>query len=382
VAVLEASTRPKIELYGASGISPRGERLRHRREYILDERGKEALNSRVDGIITHGKKDLIKDGELEPYFAKFNSEALLTSLPHGVTEEDARGIFWLSVLTEAATDTYAAEFHRSAIEHGQPWLKRFTTELWTPDEYSHRIPHKEALIHLGVAESEVDIEMKHAQDRAYTHVDGFSPIELTTFGMAQESVTHDWYTAIYNMMKKSNPEAARAFARVGQRENLHKLYYRDMTAAQLEANPGLLPQVVGTLATFVMPAQEIAPKYYAEHDRWVAAIGDNALIVRNVTMYAAEAAGNPKRAGELVIEMADQKGIKLGPIPPQVVHAAFNVLSPVGGFGYGLVGEALLKKIGMEDLYKKRENPSGDKSKDVGYIRGIITSWIADQMPF
>ncbi|MCI0816050.1 MAG: hypothetical protein J4N29_03265, partial [Chloroflexi bacterium] len=51
-----------------------------------------------------------------------------------------------------------------------------------------------------------------------------------------------------------------------------------------------------------------------------------------------------RRNGELLVDIAVRRGYKMGPFPPKLVQRALNLL---GGPGYGLLGEAVLERVGL-----------------------------------
>ena len=50
---------------------------------------------------------------------------VLKTLPEGMSEEDFYGILKLALLTECATDLYAAAISDRGRHYGAPWLVRF-----------------------------------------------------------------------------------------------------------------------------------------------------------------------------------------------------------------------------------------------------------------
>ena len=73
--------------------------------------------------------------------------------------------------------------------------------------------------------------------------------------------------------------------------------------------------------------------------------------------------------------------MKLGPVHPSHLKTAINRL---GGPGYGLIGEALLLKVGLNRLYEAPaetlSGPSGAVRRRVEQIRSVFRGWIADRM--
>jgi hypothetical protein len=88
-------------------------------------------------------------------------------------------------------------------------------------------------------------------------------------------------------------------------------------------------------------------------------------------------------AGAMIIEIAAEKGYKLGPISPRVVQTAINRL---GGPGYGLLGEALLERVGLSYVFKaeRGQQDSAYAPYTAAYerVRGLLRSWVAKQIDF
>ena len=98
-------------------------------------------------------------------------------------------------------------------------------------------------------------------------------------------------------------------------------------------------------------------------------------LIRNF----AESAGTVKRSGMLVVEMAVARGYPIGPFPSRFVRAAMNRL---GGPGYGLLGEAMLEKVGLPLPSQKGPQDSGFRFYSGIYekIRGKMRTFIANRI--
>ncbi len=167
----------------------------------------------------------------------------------------------LAMLTESATDSYAAVFMEGARAHDADWLVRFNQNIWVPDEHTHFAPYKLMLLSLGYSEEELDREIRETCELHYDHCTGTSPVELTTYGAIQEYLTDHWHGMIGQMLRESAPYAARCANMIKRRETLHTVWYRDMTALQVEENPEMLGLVANTLTTFQMPGTRLVPQY-------------------------------------------------------------------------------------------------------------------------
>lgn len=341
-----------------------------RNDYTLANNSR--LHAYVDNVVRTGKKGIIKPGELTDLAGFLNARKAMDSLPTGLSEEDFLNILKLSLFTECATDTYARVFASSARKYDQPWLGQFTKEVWAPDELMHHLPFKIMLMQLGFSEEGLDKEIKDAQEVDYVHEAGTTPVHLTTFGTDQEYFTDNWYGLQYRILRAASPEAASMVAQVKQRETLHTIWYRDMTALQIEENPDLVTHVAEASLRFRLPGNQIVPALQSRATDWMPFMGaDFVRMKRDLIRLTTQITKSPQTTGKLVMEVAKQQGLKLGPISISQVNAAMNKF---GGTGYGLIGEALMVIAGIKGQYADHEQGV------VNRIRGIVRMWLAAEI--
>ncbi len=303
----------------------------------------------------------------------------LDTLPSGMTAADLIGALKLAMLTESATDTYAETILERAERYEAPWLARFINDVWAPDEALHFTPYMAMLLSAGVSQDELDCEIERTRHRALDYHSGDTPAHLTTYGMIQEYVTDNWHGLIAKTLRPTAPLAARLANHVKQRETLHTIWYRNMTAIQLEANPALLLHVAEAAGHFEMPGSSLVPELDSEVQRWLPLMGnDFDRTARDLARLFYPALGDTKKAGRLIVEVAAQRGTKLGPLSPQVVRATLNRL---GGPGYGLLGEAMMERMGLGYLYRDRlTSPMGRHASLPSRLRGMLRRWLATQL--
>ncbi len=165
------------------------------------------------------------------------------------------------------------------------------------------------------------------------HYGGDTPVHVTTFGMVQEYLTDNWHGLIANLLRQASPQAAYMATRIKRRETLHTAWYRDMTALQIEANPSYAGYVAEEVAHFRMPGNSLVPELQGQAQRWLPLMGaDFERIYRDVFRLLHRTMGNARLTGELLVRMASEKGVHLGPIPLHQVQAA---LKRLGGPGTG-----------------------------------------------
>ena len=340
--------------------------------YVLPEEAYNTLEKMVDAIEADPGR-LLDPKEFE---AELNAGHVMASLPSGISDDDFAGILKLALLTECATDTYAYAISSRAREFHSAWLERFTERVWKPDEYTHAEPFRLVLRGLGFSEAELEREIIQAQEAAFEHVGGDTPVNVTTFGMVQEYLTDHWHGLISKLLKPGLPAAAHMANRVKQRETLHMIWYRDMTAIQVGAEPGLLENVTYELAHFRLPGNSVAPELQAQAERWLPLMGaDMSRMVKDLARLLYSIVDSPRAMGWLAIDLADKKDKGADGLRPQHLRWA---IEHSGGWGYSLVGEALLERLGLAFMFKAQDErrPSWQSQ-----ARDRLRTWLAGQLP-
>jgi hypothetical protein len=342
-----------------------------RRDYSL--KSNLALENKVRLIEKEGIPGIIKPGALDRYAEQIDAHRAMKGLPPGLSEEEFINSVKLSLLTEAATDSYAEKFYEISRAYGQPWLGEFIERVWVLDEYGHAAPFKKILMQLGSSESTLDQEIKHSQEADYIHRSGGTPIHATVYGMIQEYLTDHWYRLQMRILKDAGcSDAALMVAAVKKRETLHTKWYMEMTALQIDQNPHLIPHVAETFHLFSMPGNEIIPELQGQVVNWLPKMGaDFTKMQKDIVRWASYSVGDSTNRGKLILEFAQQQGVHLGPIKPEHIQKAFYKL---GGPGFGLLGEALMEVAGIN-------GPVKDQDKGLsGKIRSVVRKQIAAQI--
>lgn len=350
-------------------------------EYLLPEDAESRLDSLVSRIEA-APGPLIDPRESRSNWEPIALGEVLATLPAGLVEDDFVGILHLALLTECATDSYAAAIVERARWFDAGWLHRFTENVWRPDELTHHAPYKWILMNLGFAEYELDRQIRQTQEREFIHYGGDTPVHVTTFGMVQEYLTDHWHGLISMLLRPAAPQAAFWAGQVKRRETLHTTWYRDMTALQLEAEPDYMRYLVEELSRFRMPGNSLVPELQSQAERWLPLMGaDMRRVVKDLLRLLHSTLGNPDRLGRLLVELAAMKSINLGPLTAHSVEAALNRL---GGKGYGLVGEAALEMSGLGYLFRDKsrspETSAAAGARAAAGIRGLLRSWLAAEM--
>jgi hypothetical protein len=317
---------------------------------------------------------MVQPHEVELVSRTLSLRPALDHLPEGMTAADMIGVLKVAMLTESATDTYAETILSRATRYRAAWLGRFIRDVWAPDEALHHTPYVAMLKSAGVPQDELAAEISRTRGRALDYHSGDTPIHLTTYGMIQEHATDNWHGMIAKILRPTVPSAARLANHVKRRETAHTMWYRDMTALQLEASPHLLGHVAEAISTFEMPGTSLVPELDPHVERWMRLMGnDYDRSGRDLVRLLYSVVGDTQRAGQLIVRVAAEGGTKIGPLAPVVIRSALDRL---GGRGYGLLGEAVLERVGLGYLYRDRSRAASLPSR----IRGMLRRWLAAQI--
>lgn len=349
------------------------------KEYRISDEARSRLDKYVDRLEIVSPSRLITPKEISVYSQGLNMNRLEEGLLScGLSPEDFEDAVWLAALTECATFTYADQFYKVSRKYNQPWLGRFTEKVWVPDELMHTDPFTNMLLQMGNSQEKIDAKIKRAQNAKFTIGDNDTPVQASDFGMNQEKLTDHWYELIANVAEASgSPEAAKITRRVKQRETYHMVWYKDMTAVQVEDNPNLIEQVAETSAAFQLPGNEVAPYYQAKATDLIVRMGaDIPRLKKDIYKLSAEAVGGAQKGenvGMLILKIAEENGMHIaGPLKPEQIIKAFNAF-PGGQAGYGLLGESLLEVAGIIHFSQESKNP-------VEQIRGVFRRWVGRQI--
>lgn len=325
-------------------------------EYRLPEKGKKVLDDFVDGLIHKQQGELVGPPDfsnIKNYSPRdiINAPLKENKKPLELTEDEVVEIVQLGCDTEGATESYAEVFERSGEKHDVLALKRFTKEKWVPDELEHYWPYKRVLMSFGFSEEQIDREIRETREAEYNHDSHQSPTHLSTFGLIQELLTDNWHRLTASIIKPVSSDDAENIFKVQRRERLHTIWYRDMTAIQVNFAPRLVKHVAEAVASFSMPANNLTQGLKEIQDKaqgLVLRMGGNFdKIKEQMALHLLGAVGNSQRRLGLVLPEAfsivNSKNGKKQPL----IHAAKNALNFTGGVGAGIVGDAALRSVGL-----------------------------------
>jgi acyl-[acyl-carrier-protein] desaturase len=167
-----------------------------------------------------------------------------------------RAAVQLNLLTEDNLPAYHRELNR-AFGDDEPW--RTWVDRWTAEEGRHAIALRD---YLTVTRSVDPVVLE--RERMATMSTGFRAVDkdmLRTLAYVsfQELATR---VSHRNTGRLSGDEGLeRLLARIATDENLHMVFYRDLVAAALEADPAaMLTAIASELETFAMPGAS-APQF-------------------------------------------------------------------------------------------------------------------------
>ena len=310
------------------------------------------------------RQGFVESEDLEGLETSVNPQNL--DLNEGFTLDDLIKTFKLSMVTESLTDQYAVVHLEGAKKYNADWFHDYIAGFWVPDELGHMEPHKKVLINLGLYEEDLDRELKYAAEQTSyppKHRGGILPVQLTTYGMIQECVTDYWYKLQANIFPIKS-KARKAILKVKGREALHTFQFRNLTAFQLEDDPGLLEPFLETVCNFEMPGNHIPNVKEYEHKavEWIPYMNGSVFeqlkrIIRNLYKTLED----PLQFGKLMLKYADSREMQIiSFLPNSYVLKVANALK----WSHGIVGEVILEQVGLSNLapayggmYGKFRNP-------------------------
>jgi acyl-[acyl-carrier-protein] desaturase len=167
-----------------------------------------------------------------------------------------RAAVQLNLLTEDNLPSYHRELNR-AFGDDEPW--RTWVDRWTAEEGRHAIALRDYLV---VTRSVDPVVLE--RERMATMSTGFRAPEKTMLRTLAYVSLQELATRVShrNTGKLSgDPGLDRLLARIATDENLHMVFYRDLIAAALEADPAATLTAIATeLETFAMPGAS-APQF-------------------------------------------------------------------------------------------------------------------------
>lgn len=164
----------------------------------------------------------------------------------------------------------------AADRSNAPWLRRFITQTWLPEEGMHHAPFKEYLIRSGAYDEEfLDDEISKVVERGFVHGTGYSELQAATYGWLQELITWRFYDAMRDYLlsrgtddNPADPVMVKILADIAKQENFHRHVYLTGAKTVLKHQPERKGEVVTAVAEFLMPGHHMAPEWQPKAPLW------------------------------------------------------------------------------------------------------------------
>ena len=179
-------------------------------------------------------------------------------------------------LVEANPKDPGGQIIKAADRSNAPWLRRFITQTWLPEEGMHHAPFKEYLIRSGAYnEGFLDDEIAKVVDRGFVHGAGYSELQATTYGWLQELITWRFYDSMRDYLlfqatdeNPADPVMVKILADIAKQENFHRHVYLTGAKTVLKHQPERKGEVVTAVAEFLMPGHHMAPDWQPKAPVW------------------------------------------------------------------------------------------------------------------
>ena len=179
-------------------------------------------------------------------------------------------------LVEANPAAPAAHILAAADRSNAPWLRRFITQTWLPEEGMHHVPFKEYLIRSGAYQKEfLDSEIDRVIDRGFEHGAGYTELQAATYGWLQELITWRFYESMHSYLlaqatdeNPADPVMVKILLDISKQENFHRHIYLAGVKTTLNRSPERRGEVVRAAAEFLMPGHHMAPDWQPKAPIW------------------------------------------------------------------------------------------------------------------
>lgn len=164
----------------------------------------------------------------------------------------------------------------AADRSGAPWLRRFITDTWLPEEGMHHVPFKEYLICTGSYTNRfLDSEIDKVIDRGFGHGEGYTELQASTYGWLQELITWRFYNSMHSYLlstatnkNPADPVMLKILSDIAKQENFHRYIYLTGVRTILHYEPKRKSEVIDTIIQFLMPGHQMAPEWQLKAPRW------------------------------------------------------------------------------------------------------------------
>ena len=191
-------------------------------------------------------------------------------------EQDFLDALAFVTLVESNPQAPAKKLLAAADRSGAPWLRRFITQTWLPEESMHHAPYREYLIRSGAyADSFIDSEINKVRDRGFIHGEGYTELQASTYGWLQELITWRFYEAMHSYLLSErkedsppDPVLVKIVGDIAKQENFHRHIYLSGVRTVLKHAPQRKREVINAVAEFLMPGHAMAPEWQPRAPAW------------------------------------------------------------------------------------------------------------------
>ena len=324
------------------------------------------------------KLQTVNQSDLDSMFETYKPEEIIAQSK--MSASDLVDTFKLSFITESLTEQYADTYLTGAKNHGAIWLSNYVTGFWAPDESGHADPFKNILVDFGIDKSELERQVQEAFDSVSyqeVHSSGYHPIELTTYGMIQECITDYWYELQRGFFPEES-NTTKILSKVKGREALHTVQFRNLTAIQLESDPGLMKLIIHAISNFQMPSNHIplVANIESKTQKWIPRMnGDITILLTRIIGNINAMLQDKAKLGELIVGYASLKEKRFLRYVPNVFVS--KAIGNIRG-GHGLVGEIVLEHLGLES--SEGLSPMTFPELIEYRFRTILKRWVSEKM--
>ena len=218
----------------------------------------------------------------------------------GPTRADVLQSLRFATLVESNPQGAANSLLAAADRDNAPWLRRFVTESWLPEETMHGVIFREYLIASGAIQpAQIDAEIEEVQRRGFPLGEGYNALEACTYGWIQEMVTWRFYQAM--QQHAQDPLLSQILNDVGKQENFHRFVYLTGAKTILKHEPSRIKEVIETVKDFEMPGHHMVPELQPNAPKWAEKFGfPRQVLFRDIFEGLIEMVGH-EGLGEIVL---------------------------------------------------------------------------------
>ena len=193
------------------------------------------------------------------------------------TDGDFLDALGFVTLVESNPEAPGAQILAAADRSHAPWLRRFITQTWLPEESMHHVPYREYIIRAGAyKDSFIDSEIDKVVERGFVHGEGYTELQAATYGWLQELITWRFYESMRGyLVEKGNregtspdPVLVKILGDIAKQENFHRHIYLTGVRAVLKHAPQRKREVVQAAGEFLMPGHHMAPDWQPRAPTW------------------------------------------------------------------------------------------------------------------